>query len=886
VMKHNPALVCILVLLVVVAGQQVTSATITSDSTSAPLQSSTTPVLGAQKLAVITVQFPDDSHNTSVFDPQRTFSIFDNYYRLNSYGKMWWEISISPTWYTLPQTQSYYGPNPDLPGHGTEFVSDSLSAASRDLDLAQFTKAMIVYAKRGRGSLMGWTWPLATYSVGTATYQLAVSVVSEGYDGVDATSTIEHEARHLLGLPDLYQCVDNNCFAIDWDGMGGGTGPCTCQQSPCVVPTCEATMFSSWSKLKLGWIDGSHVKTIQAGEAETVTIDPLGLPPTGISVIKVPVTQENYYLIEVREAVGADANLPPPSGIDRLDWRGVFVLSVNETAAGGTRLGTLIVRWINPQTQQPARNIAETSSAAFQVGESFSDRSFGVMTVNSKSGTSYQIEVNRVSVATTIMVTTSSTSSVTSSSSVTTSTCIATACGQASAGVFSDFTAVGLGSIPIPPPAGAGTFPDGLFSFTISGVSPGQTVTATITLSSPLPAGAFSYWKFQGNAWTRFSSASLDSTRRIITLTLTVPAGSTSISDPGGPAVLTATTTTTATTSTLITTHSSSTTTTTTLPPPPLLYNIAVTTFPLAFGNPQGGGAYPLGLVITISVNNVPGYIFAKWQRDGVDYTSQQCFTYTVDASHTFTAIFQASIVVIVTSVPTGLDLVVDGASIATPCTFTWVSGSSHTLSANSPVNGVGLEYVWTSWSDGGAQSHTVTPSASTIYTANYAVQAQTTASTYTTTTHTTIPPTTQGTLASTSASSKGCIIATAAYGSEIAPDVVYMRFVRDQVIGSTHMGRGLVNAFNTFYYAWSPAVAQAIAGNELLRALFRILLLPIVGIVHIAALVFTSVADAVGSRDAASVVAFMVAASLSVIIYVSLPVLATTKLVQAIRGR
>jgi hypothetical protein len=51
--------------------------------------------------------------------------------------------------------------------------------------------------------------------------------------------------------------------------------------------------------------------------------------------------------------------------------------------------------------------------------------------------------------------------------------------------------------------------------------------------------------------------------------------------------------------------------------------------------------------------------------------------------------------------------------------------------------------------------------------------------------------------------------------------------------------------------------VGSVIAGNELLRALFRIVLLPIVGIVHIAALVFTSVADAVGSKDAASVAAF-----------------------------
>jgi hypothetical protein len=130
------------------------------------------------------------------------------------------------------------------------------------------------------------------------------------------------------------------------------------------------------------------------------------------------------------------------------------------------------------------------------------------------------------------------------------------------------------------------------------------------------------------------------------------------------------------------------------------------------------------------------------------------------------------------------------------------------------------------------------------------------------------------------------CIIATAAYGSEMAPEVVYMRFVRDQAIGSTPIGRVLVDAFNTFYYTWSPAVAQLIAGNELLRALFRILLLPMVGIVQVTALIFTSVTGMVGSRDGASVAAFLVAACLSVMIYVALPMVAVTRLVRAIRGR
>ena len=113
----------------------------------------------------------------------------------------------------------------------------------------------------------------------------------------------------------------------------------------------------------------------------------------------------------------------------------------------------------------------------------------------------------------------------------------ATACGAASSGALSGFSAVSVGSLSPPPPSGL-TFPFGLFTITQSGLSAGQTVTVTITLSSPLPAGTFSYWKFQGGSWSQFPSASLDSSRTVITLTFTADSSGT-VDDPGGPAIST-----------------------------------------------------------------------------------------------------------------------------------------------------------------------------------------------------------------------------------------------------------------------------------------------------------------------------------------------------------
>ena len=131
-----------------------------------------------------------------------------------------------------------------------------------------------------------------------------------------------------------------------------------------------------------------------------------------------------------------------------------------------------------------------------------------------------------------------------------------------------------------------------------------------------------------------------------------------------------------------------------------------------------------------------------------------------------------------------------------------------------------------------------------------------------------------------------GCVIATAAYGSELAPEVVYMRHVRDGLIGSTPSGKTLVATFNMFYYSWSPAVANAIAGSEFLRAVFRVILLPLVAIVHVTALVFTVTTNIAGTGEVASVVAFLAAATMTVAVYVVLPGVAGTTLAQAIRRR
>jgi hypothetical protein len=62
-----------------------------------------------------------------------------------------------------------------------------------------------------------------------------------------------------------------------------------------------------------------------------------------------------------------------------------------------------------------------------------------------------------------------------------------------------------------------------------------------------------------------------------------------------------------------------------------------------------------------------------------------------------------------ITSHPSGLTIGIDGVTYASPQTSTWVMGSRHMLSAPSPQGSQETRRVFSSWSDGGTQSHEIT---------------------------------------------------------------------------------------------------------------------------------------------------------------------------------
>ena len=74
-----------------------------------------------------------------------------------------------------------------------------------------------------------------------------------------------------------------------------------------------------------------------------------------------------------------------------------------------------------------------------------------------------------------------------------------------------------------------------------------------------------------------------------------------------------------------------------------------------------------------------------------------------------------------------------------------------------------------------------------------------------------------------------GCLIATATYGSELAPQVQQLRELRDNQLLQTASGASFMNAFNDFYYSFSPTIADWERESPIFKEAVKITITPMV---------------------------------------------------------
>jgi len=74
-----------------------------------------------------------------------------------------------------------------------------------------------------------------------------------------------------------------------------------------------------------------------------------------------------------------------------------------------------------------------------------------------------------------------------------------------------------------------------------------------------------------------------------------------------------------------------------------------------------------------------------------------------------------------------------------------------------------------------------------------------------------------------------GCLIATATYGSEMAPQVQLLREIRDNKLMSTETGSSFVTGFNEIYYSFSPVIADYERENPMFKEAIKLGITPLI---------------------------------------------------------
>jgi hypothetical protein len=106
------------------------------------------------------------------------------------------------------------------------------------------------------------------------------------------------------------------------------------------------------------------------------------------------------------------------------------------------------------------------------------------------------------------------------------------------------------------------------------------------------------------------------------------------------------------------------------------------------------------------------------------------------------------------------------------------------------------------------------------------------------------------------------CLIATAAFGSEIAPEVQFLRNFRENYILHTYAGSNFMKVFNTWYYSFSPYVADYERHEPWLQQIVKTSIYPLLGILFVSERAYSSIPGEYGAIAAGLVASSMIGAT------------------------
>ncbi|HLK69398.1 MAG TPA: discoidin domain-containing protein [Bryobacteraceae bacterium] len=163
-------------------------------------------------------------------------------------------------------------------------------------------------------------------------------------------------------------------------------------------------------------------------------------------------------------------------------------------------------------------------------------------------------------------------------------------------------------------------------------------------------------------------------------------------------------------------------------------YRLTTSASPSAGGTvtPSSGGFYDANTVVQVNATPNSGYTFSGW-TGSVASPSSTSTTVTMSAPQSVTGNFApiTSTPITIQTSPSGLLFTLDGGTPQAAPQIVSLSPGQHTIAvATTQTGGTGTQYLFTSWSDGLAASHTITVgSFAATYTATFKTQYQLTIS-------------------------------------------------------------------------------------------------------------------------------------------------------------
>ena len=309
-----------------------------------PAQATPSRTTGTRRALLLFARFKGEPVNPvppwagDIFNPDLPGS-FSHFYDTMSFGKLQVRGEVAPRVYEASQPASAYLENDQTPEEEFgRFSLEILRQADRDLDFAQFDNdgpdgvpdsgdddgvvdaVFIVMGRVPTDFLLAEATGVGRlgfaevfFSGDTGKKGKAIQVfpgqgtIQQGRSFAEAVGVVCHEYGHVLGLPDLYNTEfiakeragpeEDSAGVGAWCLMGWGATGWNGNDGP--------NSFCAWSRMKLGWAEVVAVHD----EHQDIRLEEVGNQG---KVVRVPLTGQEYYLVEYRRRTSTyyDRHLP------------------------------------------------------------------------------------------------------------------------------------------------------------------------------------------------------------------------------------------------------------------------------------------------------------------------------------------------------------------------------------------------------------------------------------------------------------------------------------------------------------------------------------------------------------------------------------------------